>query len=287
MFRNPEEIKPPQQIDKYVKKESYLLVLDSRNANTYNNDSKMSDVTFDLKYPIRTPNDCIYMTWVVQTFTCPVSWYLIDSTNDKLKYTVNSISTVTFPHGNYNVKSFMSKFISLMPAGFTINLDPLTNKFSIGYSQSFNLENDSTIMKILGGLDNVDYYSGFGNILTMPYPCNFGGLNNINIKCNTIKTDNLDSHDSCSVSSIIASIPVNASSNGVIYYEKRNDFEFEVKETTISTLNISIEDDQSNYIDFNNQNWNLTIQINYIREIEKDIYTGFHDILNNYGYNNI
>ena len=139
-------------------------------------------------------------------------------------------------------------------------------------------------MPILGGALNKSYYSLLNvNSLTMPFPCNFAGLNSINIKCVNLRTDNLDSYDKCTTSSIIASIPVNASSNGVLYYEKRNDFEFDVKASCIEELSLSIEDDLGNNIDFNNQHWNLTLQINYIREIEKDVGTGFHEILNNYG----
>lgn len=274
--------------ERYVKKESYLIVLDSRNATIYNNGSKHSDLEFDVKYPIKTSTDCIYMTWVVNTFTCPVSWYLINDTNDTLRYLINGNSySIQFLHGNYNVKSFMNQFLSQMPLGFQIVLDSVTNKFTISYTQSFSFLSGSTLMPVLGGDSNNIYVSSFANALQMPYPCNFAGLNSFNIKCNNIRTDNLDSLDQCSTSPIIASVPVNASANGVIYYEKRNDFEFEVKESVIDNLEIAIEDDKGNPIDFNGQHWNLVIQVNYIREIEKDLRTGFHDILNNYGYNNI
>jgi hypothetical protein len=274
-----------QQTERYVKKDSFLVVLDSRNAEEYMNGSQHSNVVFDVKYPIQIPKDCIYMTWVVSSFTCPVSWYLINSTNDVLRYLINgNIFSTQFPHGNYNVKTFMSQFLSQMPSGFTIVLESVTNKFTIGYTQSFTLLSDSTIMPVLGGDSNSSYVSS-NNVVPMPYPCNFAGLNSFNIKCNNIRTDNLDSYDKCSTSPIIASIPVNASQNGVIYYEKRNDFEFEVKASCIESLDISIEDDLGNNIDLNNQHWNLTLQVNYIREIEKDVNSSFHSILNNYGYN--
>ena len=71
----------------------------------------------------------------------------------------------------------------------------------------------------------------------------------------------------------------------MIYYEKRNDFNFELKENTVSELEISIMDSQENYIDFNNQHWSLVIQINMMMEKEKQIKDGFHNILEN-GYFN-
>lgn len=275
-------------IERYVKKSSFLLVIDSRNAEVYNNSTKLSDVSFDIKYPIQMPKDCIYMTWVVNSFTCPVSWYLINDTNDTLSlFYNNTMYHLKFKHGNYTASSFMKQFLLTVPIGFNISMDPQTNQFTITYNMVFTIY-PCTLLSILGGLNDsqhlILYSSNNNNSLTMPYPCNFAGLNSFNIKCNNIRTNNLDSFDKLSTSSVIASVPVNASQNGIIYYEKRNDFEFEVKENIIESLDISLEDDLGNFINFNNQHWNLVIQVNYIIETYKDITTSFNDILN-YGYN--
>lgn len=268
--------------DKYVKKDSFLVVLDSRNASDYYNGSALSNISFDVKSPIQIPQDCIYMTWVVNNFVCPVSFYLINSTNNMLSLSVFGVTTkYYFPVGNYNANSFMKAFLLLLPS-YTITLNTCNNKFTITGITDFTINSESTIKSIIG-MDKISLTSE-SNILTMPYCCNFGGLNSFNIKCGNIRTSNLDSEDSCTTSNIIAAIPVNAASNGVIYYEKRNDFEFEVKETTIDEINILIEDDLLNPIDFNNQHWNLILQVNYIREIRKDIETSFFDIVNNYQY---
>lgn len=113
----------------------------------------------------------------------------------------------------------------------------------------------------------------------MPYTCNFAGINSFNITCENIRTSNLDSHDELSTSSIIANIPVSNASNNMIFFEKRNDFEFDVKEKTIDYLDISIKDNLQNFIDFNNQHWDLVIQVNYHREALKDTDDTFNDIL--------
>lgn len=279
-----------QELERYVKKESFLIVLDSRNADDYCNGTAHSDIMFDIKYPIQLPKDCIYMTWVVNTFTCPVSFYQINSTNDELLIMVNGNgNSYKFRHGNYNAQTFIKEFLNTMPAGYTLTYDSVTNKFTMGFTTTFIIT-PCSIMPVMGMLEDlkngVCYYNDATTLkLVMPYQCNFAGLNSFNIKCD-IRTDNLDSFDNCSTSSIIASVPVNANQDGVIFYEKRNDFEFEVKENIVDMLHITIEDDRANKIDFNNQHWNLVIQVNYIREIVKDLKTTFYDIVN-FGYNNI
>ncbi len=277
-------------LERYIKKESFMIVLDSRNAETYLNGTKHSNVMFDIKYPIQIPKDAIYATCVVNTFTCPVSFYQINSTNNNLRiFSNNYVASYYFPDGNYNANTFMTAFRNLLPAGFTITYDSVINKFSIGYTTEFSIY-PCSILSVIGGVfdNSTTYTSNITNTVYLPFPCNFAGLNSFNIRCSSMRTNNLDSFDVCSTSDIIASIPVNAMPNGVIFYEKRNDFEFEFKESIISELQIELMDDQENYLDLNNQHWNLVLQINYVREVEKDIKTSFHDIvLNNYSYNNI
>ena len=65
--------------------ESFLVVLDSRNATTFNNGDWKSDVTFDLQDSIRQSIDTISMQVVISSFTCPVSFYQINVSNNLIK----------------------------------------------------------------------------------------------------------------------------------------------------------------------------------------------------------
>jgi len=267
----------------YNKKDAFLIVLDTRNATKYNNGNKLSNLDFEIAYPIRIPTDCIYMSWVVYSFTCHVSWYVINNTNNILNVVVNGVTnSYFFEYGNYNVNTFLTLFKSTLPPTFDITFNQINNKYTITNSSSeFILLANSTIYNIIGLDKSVTEYSS-SRTFTMPYPVNFGGINSFNIKCNTIRTDNLDSYENCSPSSIVACVPVYSANNGVIFYEKKNDFEFTVKETIIDKINISIEDDLRNELDFNNQPWNLCIQVNYAREINVDLKDDFHNVLGNY-----
>ena len=102
---------------------SFIIVLDSKNAATYYNDTSNSDVHFHLSDPIIKPQDCLYMTMTVYSFTCPVSFYLINATNNILAFTVGSTTTsYNFPYGNYNSNTFINMFNTLVGSNYTITL---------------------------------------------------------------------------------------------------------------------------------------------------------------------
>ena len=272
--------------ESYHATSSFLIVLDSQNATTYYNDSSLSDIHFALRDPIIVPTNCLLMSWTVYSFTCPISFYLINSSNNLLSITVGGITNIySIPYGNYNVNSFTTTLLNILPAGYTLTMNSIDNKFTLGYTSDFTINSTSTIYKVMGFSANTSY-SSTSKSLTFPFTCNFAGITSFNIYCENIKTKNLDSFDGCSASSIIANIPINGGSNGMIYYEKRNDYNFEVKEKTINELEISIMDSQENYINFNNQNWSLVIQVNMMLDMKKQYNETFQTILQNGYYKN-
>ena len=267
-------------MNSYLKNENFTIVLDSRNATTYYNSTYNSEVTFEMKYPIIVPKDCLNMTWCVQAFTCPISWYLINSTNDLLSILMNDqIYNINIPYGNYNAVTFQSILLGLLPSGFNITLNNFNNIFTLTHqTNDFTIRSTSTIYAIMG-FNKKQSYSSQSQTLTLPFTCNFSGLNSINIICENIRTNNLDSRTELTSSSIIASVPINNSQGGVIYFQKYNDYSFDVKADTIDYLDILIMDDLGNKINLNNQHWNLILQINFFREIIKPIDDTFNDIL--------
>lgn len=267
--------------NKYQRIESFIVNLDSRNATLYNNTSYLSDVIFDLKYPIKRPSDCLYMTGCLQSFTTPISWYLINETNNLLViYMVGlSVNYVYIPYGNYNAITFQTALLSVLPSGFSITLNSITNKFTLTHSTNdFQIYPTSTIYQIMG-FDKNQLYNSYSKVMILPFTCNFSGLNSFNILVDNLKTSNLDSYDGLSHSSVISTIPINNASNGVLYFEKHNDFNFDIFDDTIDLINIIIQDDLEQKINFNNQNWNLVLQINYIRNVEMPFENNFNDIV--------
>lgn len=130
--------------------------------------------------------------------------------------------------------------------------------------------------------------------LTFPYPTNFGGLNNINIHLDNIKTDNVpyqvqnkvlqinnkQEYGNFSKRNIATSVPVNCNPNEVIYYQKLGSFEFSIKDEIIDNIRITLRDDLGNLIQLNGQNWNMTIEFNFTKLIQRKT-RNFFSILQN------
>ena len=101
----------------------------------------------------------------------------------------------------------------------------------------------------------------------MPYTCNFNGIQNLNVHMPSVTTKNFNSLTG-SVSNIIQSIPIQCGSNQ-IYYIKTNDYNFNITTQILDSLNIQIKDDLGNFINFNNQHFNLTLVFNILKNMDR------------------
>ena len=277
----------------YTFKESFIVVLDSSNATSYLNSTMHSSVLFQLEDSIRKSMESFKMTFSVLSFTAPISFYQINSTNNILNIKIGTtVYKFMFPQGNYNTNTFITAFSAIVTSyslngNMTLSLNQYTNAFTITYItpstsiNAFTILSTSTISSIMGFLSNTQYNSTSLNSttssLTFPFTCNFAGLNTINIFCPNILTKNIDSH-CLTVSSIVANVPVNNAQNDVIFYEKKSNLEY-VLTSDIESIQIDIMDNQHNYIDFNNQHWNMVMQFDsYYDEERKLSRNSFYDI---------
>ena len=80
--------------------------------------------------------------------------------------------------------------------------------------------------------------------------------------------------------STICSVPVSTIQGGFIYYNNYTNFKSVFRNHELSSLNIQIQDPNNNYIDFNNVDWTITLQIDVIKEIVKTV-DNLSDIYNN------
>jgi len=268
----------------YTSDDKFIVVLDSRNATFSLNGSMNSRATFDFEQPIQTTRDVLKFTCSVMSFTAPNSMYNVSSLNNQLKllYTTGSTSfpvSIVIPSGNYNATTFMTKLRSLVTvadsgfaAGFGITLDNITNKFTLTHTTySFHIMPTSTCYNVMGFDRNTEIICTVGATTSyavyLPYTCNFLGVQNINIHFDSLVTSNLDSFNK-SNSGIIQSIPVD-SNMSLITYLKSTDYSFTIKQDVIDVVAISIKDDLENYIDFNNQHWNLTLYFSITKDVER------------------
>ena len=263
----------------YTDTENFLVILDSRNAIEYMNGSYNSKVKFNFENAIRLGTDSIKMTCSVFTFTCPNSLYNINETNSLLSLTISGTTTnYTFKLGNYNAKTFMTQLVGTIGSNFSITLDTITNKFTLTNSVAdFTINSSSTIWNVMGFAMNTSYSSS-SKSLSMPYTCNFNGIQSLNIHFENLNTCNIDSWNE-STSSIIQSVPIDCTLQQ-ISFNKTTDFAFNISQDTIDYITIGLTDDLENYLNFNNQHWNLTLYFSKTRDFDRFHYTkDFNSIL--------
>jgi len=307
--------------------ENFLLVLDSRNATTNNSPvSYNSDLTFNLQEPITLPLGAINLKASVLNFACPNSQYIINNLNNVLGLHITGDGTYTdyyiqIPNGNYNVISFQTALLDRLTyvmnkysvtGVFTMSYNSTTYQYTLAHSKfafyinqnlifnNFDPLFPSTAFYTIGdvmGFDNTKIYNSVANSITFPYPTNFGGLNNLNIHFDNIKTNNIPyqvinknlavlvnglskEYQDFSKKTIAISIPVNCNPNEVIYYQKNASFEILIKDEIIDYLRISLRDDLGNLLQLNNNNFNLTIKFTINKIIQRKT-KSFFSILNN------
>ena len=250
-------------------KESFIIVMDSRNATNINNAPYNSDVDFQFEGSLYFNQDeYIQLTFSLNSFSCPNSIYVINQTNNLLSITMNG-NTVNYSlqFGNYNINTFQTYLLSVLPNTFTLSYNIYNNIYTLSNTTyDFTINSSSTIGEIMG-FQKKTAYTSTSKSLTFPYTCNFNGLQNLNVAVDNINTNNLDSYTK-SQSSIIQSIPIDVASP-IIRYVKTNDIMIPIKVNFLDSINIHILDDLGNFINLNNQHWNATLQFTLIKDVPR------------------
>jgi hypothetical protein len=175
-------------------KESFLVVLDSRDATRKLNDSKNSSIYFEFEDPIQQDDYTILKSCSVLNFSVSNSIYNINETNNYLFIGTETRNyELNIPYGNYNFNTLQSTIYSIGIGSITMSLDINTNKISFtDFNDSiFYIDKTSTLLSVIGG--NVgDAYYNYQHIIKLPYQCNFNGVNNINIYMSNINTKNVN-----------------------------------------------------------------------------------------------
>jgi len=236
--------------------ETMELVLSTKSKNSIIlNGEKKSKVQYNLRNMIDFENDKTieYVTVSMPYATLPNSSYNVNDYSNTLNvaWGGNNYSYV-FINGNYNYQSFITAFQSILPAHFSISYNATKNKFTISNtSYSFTLL-PSTI----------DYIIGFTGTMasptiSAPYTLEMMRVVNflpnpiINICCQEIcNGQSLGLNSNPLFSNILASIPNTSKLNNELVYQNASD-EFVIRNVYNNTLNISILDDDGNYMDFN------------------------------------
>ena len=262
----------------FTGQDQFIVVLDSRNASQYLNSSFNSQVVFNLRSPIRKGDSTIKMSCAVFSFTCPNSMYNINEYNNQLNITISGVvNSYKFPYGNYNSQSFNSQLISLLGYSFSLNLNSTNNIFTLTNSTTDFTINPSSIWNIFG-LQYKTTYNSTNKSFTCPFTCNFNGYQSINIHFANLNTNNIDSSYETN-GNIIQSIGIDNTLQQIFYF-RQTDFAFQVRQDTIDYIQIELKDDLENFINLNNQHFNLTLVFTKVKDFDRfDYKKDFNSIL--------
>jgi hypothetical protein len=223
-------------------------------AGTQKNGSFYSDVNFFINTLIKDDPNILYHTITIIHAEIPYSFYIINEYNNKL---VLSTGTINIPYGNYNANSLLKYINSQVPTNMVMSFDSSTGKMKLTYNQFFSILSSSNVQEVLG-LDYNKTYSSSNNVIQFPYPINVLGTKNLFIKSNVI----LQNYNSVTQDYVtLSSIPVSVEPYGIILYNNYSNSTFIVKNRILDNLEIQIYDDNNNLVDFNNVEWNITIEV--------------------------
>ena len=243
-----------------VYQDNRLITLNSQDGEQMNG-TYLSNIKFNFSgllqddiYLVRT-----YITVLNAQF--PVSFYIIDETDNILYYTDNSVSkTLELTSANYNG----NQMVTALNTGFTANSSPITCflapqtgilYFSITGGNNITFLSTSTVKNILGF--DVDISSS--SLLKLPYQLNLLGKKKLFINSNNLRNSAFTSKSFSSVQTI-ATIPVDQPPYGLINYASISDLEKNILfNRSLDVIDIQIFDEDNKYINFQNINWSITL----------------------------
>lgn len=242
--------------------DSRQITISSSSANFLYNDTFKSSVGFTFFGMLQDEPDIVQAQISLHSAQIPISYYVVNIYNHTLKYKYHDdpVTTVTFDVGNYNANTFITEMKAKIP-----HLNIIFNRINGKYSFSFNqptifYSSGSTCFKLLG-LDKQDYS---GASIFAPFPCQFQGITRIRIASNTFSTYAMDSLAG-TFSNTLATIAVNSGSYGILLYENTTGYKPTLRNTIINDFDLMLLDDDENLINFNNVDWNITLQLDITR----------------------
>jgi hypothetical protein len=204
----------------------------------------------------------------------PVSFYIINYTNNQFKYQLGAGSAITasIPVGNYNANTLITAIqTAVNNASFTITINKITGILTFNYNSSFTLftNNSNSIAKILGLDTSSSSIISSANKVICLYPLNLLGIKKLNICSSRLTTNNFVT--GVGSTSLIACLSVDQPSFGLIIYQNQSGSKYTLQNKEIYKIDIQITDESFNFINFNNIDWSLLFSITATYDLSVDL----------------
>jgi len=257
-----------------IQTDSRLITLNSNDGISLNGDYK-SNILFDMGNITGEDEDIQYIECCLEDLQLPVSWYLINDTNNILHYVYNNINyTITLTKGNYNGTTIITEMKKLflqntLVADIVLSQISglLTFKFENPISNIvFNYNLSKNLMDLLGFTASTN-----GVAFTCEKPMNLLGIMKINICSNSLSNTGSFSSNKLLNNNIINTISVNVPAYHQISYNNKVSHYQRLKSKILNSIDIQLLDDSSNYIEMNDINWSATIHLKIYRKYSTDL----------------
>ena len=256
--------------------ETKIIALTSQSATIKYNSDYLSNVRYNLGAIYNNDDDIIHKHVQLLNAQIPYSFYVVNYTNNKLvikKVGDPVFTTVSIPVGNYNANSLISTLVSLLDslAGIIIeislsNINGVLTFFRLTGGDII-ISSQSTCLGILGFKSNTTYTS-VADTLVAPYPLNLLGIKTLQIRSSNLVMSNISSVNG-GQTTLLAAIPVDCVPFGMMDYSDKGNNLISIHNDSLDDLDLDIIDGESGaYINFNNQDWCITLAIHITRTLE-------------------
>ena len=262
-----------------VYQDNRIITLNSQDGEKVNG-TYLSNINFNFSGLLSDDINIIRTYITVLNAQFPVSFYIIDDTDNVLNYTQDSVSkTITIPIGNYNG----NQMVTILNTEFTNNGSGITTSlnsnsgilnFLISDGLSYSFLSTSTIKSILGFSSDITSTT----LITMPYQLNLLGKKKIFINSNHLRNNAVSSKSLSNVQTI-ATIPVDQPPYSMVNYTSVSDLEKIILfNRTLDVLDIQIVDEENKYINFQNIDWSITLCLTIEKDDKVRLKYGLYDL---------
>ena len=262
-----------------VYQDNRIITLNSNDGEKLNG-TYLSNINFNFSGLLKDEKNLIRSYITVLNAQIPVSFYIIDDTNNILYYSDETTTkTLILTIGNYNG----NQMVTALNAGFTSNGSLITTilnsqtgllYFTITGGTNYTLLSTSTIKSILGFNEDISS----NTLIIMPYQLNLLGKKKIFINSNNLRNSAFSSK-SLSCTQTIATIPVDQPPYNMISYVSVSDLEkIILSNRALDMIDIEIVDEDNNYVNFRNINWSITLCLSVEKNDVEKLDYGLYNI---------
>jgi len=249
---------------------SKKIFCDSDNPNATGTEHMRKQ--FTLSTPIIIPPQSkVKMMIGVEAVSIPLSFYVFNETNNKIRYSDASTTVQTYelPKGNYSIATLKSEINADATLPFDIDYNVRFSKIKIipttGGNPEFTIHTvDKDCYNLLGIV--ADTYSYTTEYPLMPYTISLIYTSGVNICLNNIENLNDEINQNGSSKKLLR-IPVSTSINTYLTFFNNQPFYSTISSKILNYLDVSITDDSGKLLETNgNHFFHITFRVDFTKE---------------------